>query len=162
MRDVENTMDPVADIDLVDPQACMDREDAEFRERFEAAAIPHEVWTHRQHLRMAYLYLRMYRFERAIEHMRAGILRLNQAHGLVEGPTRGFHATITVAWARLLAQAIRDRPSLTRAEEFIDESPELQSSAALARHYSRELLASPLARQTFVEPDLLPLPEPLQ
>jgi hypothetical protein len=41
---------------------------------------------------------------------------------------------------------------------FIDQNPELQSSAALARHYSRELLASPLARQTFVEPDLLPLP----
>lgn len=155
-------MAPSTDTDLVDARVVVDGEDSDFLARFEAAAIPHEAWTHRQHLRMAFLYLRLYGFERAIERMHAGILRLNQAHGLVEGPTRGYHATITIAWARLVAGAIRERPSLTRAQEFIDETPELESSAALARHYSRELLASALARQTFVEPDRLPLPELVQ
>lgn len=151
-----NAMDPNAGNDLVDG------EDAEFLARFEAAAIPHEAWTHREHLCMAFLYLRQYRFDHAIERMREGILRLNQAHALVESPTRGYHHTITVAWARLVADAIRERPSLTNTAAFIDQNPELGSSAVLGRHYSRELLASPLARQTFVEPDRLPLPEPVQ
>jgi hypothetical protein len=148
-------MDSDADEDLVH------REDADFLARFEAAAIPHEAWTHREHLCMAFLYLRRYQFERAIERMREGILRLNQAHGLVESQTRGYHHTITVAWARLVAGAIREQPSLTHTAAFIDQNPELGSSAVLGRHYSRELLASPLARQTFVEPDRLPLPEPM-
>jgi hypothetical protein len=43
-------------------------------------------------------------------------------------------------------------------EDFLTANPQLLKRDLLSAHYSRELLFSPEARASFVEPDLLPLP----
>src|SRR6187399_220245 len=77
---------------------------------FHAGTLPHARWNHAAHLRTAWLHLERYRLDEAHLRMRAGIIRLNAAHGLVESPARGYHETLTRVWLVLCAEArARDR-----------------------------------------------------
>ena len=62
-------------------------EDAEFLSRFEGVRLPFEQWTHRAHVKVAYLYLRRHPFEEALDRMRLGIRAFNAVHRVEEGPT---------------------------------------------------------------------------
>jgi hypothetical protein len=72
------------------------------------------------------------------------------------GPA-GYHDTITVAFMTLIAsrfQPNEDFPSFrNRNADLFD-----RTRPVLLRHYSAEKLSSETARQTFLEPDLQPLP----
>ena len=63
--------------------------------RFEDATLRQAEWTHAAHLTMALWYASRLPYDAALEAMRDGILRLNQAHGVVTTPARGYHETIT-------------------------------------------------------------------
>jgi hypothetical protein len=92
----------------------------------------------------------------ALEPFRAGILRLNQAHGTPESPTRGYHETITRGYltliARRLAAATAARTLEARVEAVL-VSP-LADRDVLLRYYTRERLLSPEARAGYCPPDL--------
>jgi hypothetical protein len=117
--------------------------DEEFLAAFEARTL--STWTHRDHLRMAYAYLKRHPFDEALDRIRRGIRALNAARG-----STGYHETITIAWVRVL------KP-LADADDPLDQHPEL-TSAYLARFYSSDRLNSPEAKAEFVEPDLAALP----
>jgi len=115
-------------------------------------------WTHASHLRIAWLHLARYELDEAHLRMRAGILRLNAAHGLVETPQRGYHETLTRVWLQLVRatrRASRDPGGL--ASTSVLEDPGLERTAPL-RFYRRERLFCVEARATFVPPDLAELP----
>ena len=82
-------------------------DDHSFLAEFEAAAIPSQRWSHRAHLRMAFLYLRDWPFPDALARIRSGILSLNRANNVQDTPESGYHETVTVAWARIIASTIR-------------------------------------------------------
>ena len=92
--------------------------------------------------------------------MRAGIRRLNEANGVVNSPTSGYHETITAAYVRFIFQFLSSCPREMTFDRRVDEL--LQSSVAqrdfLLGYFSRDLLMSEQARAAWVEPDLLPLP----
>lgn len=136
----------------------MPLDDDTLLERFEAAAISRAAWTHRAHVRMAYLYLRDLPFGAALAKIRRGIKSLNRANAVPETATSGYHETLTVAWARLIVAATRQSPVPTTSEELLERYPELLDKTALRAHYSRERILSPEAKRAFVEPDLAPLP----
>lgn len=122
---------------------------------FHDRALPHAQWTHTAHLRIAALHLARYELDEAHLRMRAGIVRLNAAHGLVETPQRGYHETLTRVWLRLV-QAVRHRvPGIDSAT--LAHDPSLERNAPLA-FYSRERLFSREARAIYVPPDLAELP----
>jgi hypothetical protein len=131
-------------------------DDDEFLRAFEAAAIPTARWTHRDHVRVAFLYLRAFRFDDALVRLRSGIRALNRANGIQDSPTRGYHETITVAWARLVAAALAEE-SAQDFDAFARRHPRLLQKDKLRAHYSKERLLAPEARASFVEPDLAPL-----
>jgi hypothetical protein len=137
-------------------------DDSEFLQAFEAAAIPGERWAHRDHVRMAFLYLRDHSFAQALARIRSGIRALNRANGGRDTPTSGYHETVTVAWARVVAAAIAasgtDPDALRDSAAFIALHPQLLAKDLLRAHYSRNLIMSPEARASFVEPDLTALP----
>ena len=89
--------------------------------------------------------------------MRAGIIRLNASHGLVEGPERGYHETLTRVWLALVAAA-RRASTTTDSRAFVAESSAALAKSAALRFYTRETLLSLRARAVFVESDLAPLP----
>jgi hypothetical protein len=128
--------------------------------RFEAAAIPATEWTHHAHLTVGAWHVARYGRDAALDRMRAGIRRLNAAHGTIDSDTRGYHETITCAFVRLLAAFLAARPAgepLAATVAALLAGP-LAARDVLLGHYSRERLLSVAARRGWVDPDLAPLP----
>jgi hypothetical protein len=121
--------------------------DDELLAAFEAGTPP-QPFGHRQHVAVMWAYARRLPQDEALAAVDAGIRRL-------AGDSGKYHRTITVAWARIVSHVATRTATL---DEALARHPWLADPTALSRHYSAELLASPEARATDVEPDLLPLP----
>jgi hypothetical protein len=128
--------------------------DDDFLHAFEDLSFPADLFHHREHIRVAWLYLKSSDASRAAERMTAGIRQFANHHGA----TQKYHHTLTLAWMRLVAAALIETPEGYSFDQFIAEDPELSDKNLLARYYSNELLQTAAAREGWVEPDLQPLP----
>jgi hypothetical protein len=91
----------------------------------------------------------------ALDEFRAGILRLNEAHGTPNSDTRGYHETITRAYLRLIAAFLATSPpvhSLAECVQALLASPVARRGVLLAC-YSEARLMSVAARRSWLEPD---------
>jgi hypothetical protein len=134
--------------------------DAEFIAAFERQEWPLEHWHHRDHIRLAYLYLRMYPFDEAAAKLREGIKAHNSALDMPDTPTMGYHETMTIAWLRLVETMLKEYGEEESGEAFCDAHPELSQKKTLRLFYSKDRFMSPEAKVRFLEPDLAPLPTP--
>jgi hypothetical protein len=132
-------------------------DDVELWEAFSTEKLPEKEWTHRAHLRVAWMFTQRHPLDEAHVLMRVGIIRLNRFHGLVETPSRGYHETITRVWLVLVRDLSRKHPHES-SSAFVDGLGDALSRDALLAHYSKARLTSAEARARFVEPDLSPLP----
>ena len=137
-------------------------DDESFLAEFEACRWPLEQWHHREHIKVAYLYLRRYSFEAAANRIRERIKAHNAAHQIPEGPAMGYHETMTQAWLRLVHRTLREYGPAESADDFFDQQPQLSQKKVLRFFYSREVMMSARAKAEFVEPDLAPLPRSRQ
>jgi hypothetical protein len=137
-------------------------DDEAFLRSFEDGTYPYKEWHHRAHVKVAYLYLRQYSLERASEKVRAGIRAYNMANQVPEGPTMGYHETMTQAWVRLVHVTLCEYGPGESADGFFEQHPQLSQKKALRFFYSKERFMSPEAKAKFVEPDLAPLPRSLK
>src|SRR5678815_3784447 len=98
--------------------------DAEFLHQFEACTLPFDQWTHRAHVKVAFLYIRQHGIDGAISRLRTGI--------------RAYNETTTCAFARIIA-AVRSAYDQTfptpTADEFCDAHPQLMSRHILRLFY---------------------------
>ena len=81
-------------------------DDTEFLKQFESTAWPLEKWHHRQHIKVAYLYLRRYPFAQAQARIRERIKAHNAAKQVHESLLSGYHDTMTQAWMHLVYFAL--------------------------------------------------------
>jgi hypothetical protein len=135
--------------------------DEEFLRQFETCALPFKQWTHRAHVKAAYLYLMRYSFEEALGRMRVGIRAYNAQHKVPESATGGYNETTTHAFVHLIAATMRAygrTHPVADAEGFCEAHPQLMTRHALRLFYSPQRRMEPLAKTEFVEPDLAPLP----
>jgi hypothetical protein len=132
--------------------------DADLWEQFQAVRLPATEWSHVAHVRVAWMFLRRYGLDEAHLRVRAGIIRLNASHGLVETPARGYHDTVTRAWLALVRVSMRSSPGIDDSALFLAVHATSLGKDALLRHYTRERLWSVEARARFLEPDLAPFP----
>jgi hypothetical protein len=133
-------------------------DDSEFIREFEACRWPLEQWHHRDHIKLAYLYLRRHTFDESLARIRAGIKAHNSVHKVPGGLTSGYHETMTHAWLRLVSVTLSEYGPAESADSFYEQHPELSQKKTLRLFYSRERLVSDEAKAGFVEPDLAPLP----
>jgi hypothetical protein len=136
-------------------------DDAELLRRFETCTLAFELWTHRCHVKVAYLYLVHHSFDEALIRMRAGVKAYNAAHDVPEGPTSGYNETTTHAFLHLVAatmQAYGEAFPTPTADSFCDAHPQLMSKHILRLFYSPQQRMHPLAKAQFVPPDLTALP----
>jgi len=129
--------------------------DEDFLRAFEDLSFPVTLFHHREHLRVAWLYLKASDVTRAAERMAAGVRRFANHHGA----TQKYHHTLTLAWMRLVAAALAETPEGCACEEFLAAHPELRDKSLLAKYYSQKLLQTTAAREGWAEPDLQPFPE---
>jgi hypothetical protein len=123
--------------------------DADFVAAFEACTLPGSEFTHRQHVRLAWIYLSE---EPLLPALARFIDSLKRYAGSL-GATTKYHETITYAFLFLIHERMARQPAAT-FDEFADANPDL-FEAILKRYYRPETLASDLARTVFVMPDLL-------
>jgi hypothetical protein len=128
--------------------------DEQFLADFEACTLPKEAFSHREHVRLAWLYLGRYDFEDASRRVVGGIKRFAARHD-VPGL---YHETITQAWLRLIDAARRAAPGAASFQAFLDANPRLATKGALDPYYDPATLQSAGARAAFVAPDRAPLP----
>jgi hypothetical protein len=135
--------------------------DHEFLAAFEARTL--EEFHHRDHIKVAYLYLRRHPLDEAIAKVRTGLQALAVAwNAPTDDLEQGYHETMTQAWVRSVHLALSDRGLAENADAFCDQQPKLMQKTHLHLFYSRERLITWEAKREFVEPDLSPfvsLPE---
>jgi hypothetical protein len=126
--------------------------------QFETCTLPRARWNHRAHLTVALWYAAHLDPERALDAVRRGILRLNEACGVVSTPTSGYHETITRFYMRVVRRFVEVEPHgdwAVRANRLIAR---YGAKELPLRHYSKDRLMSTVARAEWIEPDLVPLP----
>lgn len=135
--------------------------DDEFILAFERLSIVQAEWTHRAHVKVAFIYLRRHPFDEALAKMRAGVKALNARLGVPECPTSGYNETTTHAFMHLIAATMGAYEELYPApssESFCELHPQLMTRHALRLFYSPERRSDPRAKTQFLPPDLAPLP----
>jgi hypothetical protein len=122
-------------------------------------SLPKARWTHAAHFAAA-VWLISCRPDLAAERDMPGFIRAyNEATGVANTDTEGYHETITQASLRAARSFLRQDPkrSLFATCNALMESP-LGKSNWLLAYWTRSRLFSVEARRSWVEPDLQPLP----
>ena len=122
---------------------------------FEAGEVPPGGFHHRDHVRVAWWYLRESPLPEALARFVAGLRRFADAQGKPDL----YHATITTAYVLLIAERLDDGDRELDWDDFARRNPDLLTwrPSILARYYREETLASARAKRIFVMPDRLEL-----
>jgi len=89
--------------------------DEDFLRAFEDLSFPADLFHHREHIRVAWLYLKSTDASRAAELMSEGIRRFANH----QGATQKYRHTLTLAWMRLVAAALVETPEGWPFERFL-------------------------------------------
>lgn len=133
---------------------CSD-DDLAFAAAFESGDIAPDAFSHRDHLRLAYVYLSGTDVDAACARMRTALLGFLGHHGIA---ATKYHETMTRAWILAVRHFLEKTAATRCADEFIDAHPEMLDPAIMLTHYSANRLFSDAARANFIEPDLDPIP----
>ena len=109
---------------------------------------------HRQHLELAWQYVRAAPLDEAEGNMHAAVRRVAALHGA----PGTYHVTLTTFWLRLVALHMADRVD-GAFEGFISANVGLLDKSLAIRHFCDSTLFSDAARSLWVEPDRLRLQE---
>lgn len=124
-------------------------------ESLESAAIDAEAFDHEAHIYVGWLYLERYPLAEAIEQFTGALRRLTRKLGV---PGK-YHETIS--WFFLLL--IEERRSVSARNDWFafrraNNDLFCRDDNIIERYYSKELISSDRARQSFVLPDRLANP----
>ena len=124
---------------------------------FEAGEVPPGGFHHRDHVRVAWWYLRESPLPEALVRFVSALRRFAEAQGKPDP----FHETITTAYLLLINERLDDGGREIDWDEFARRNPDLLTwkPSILARYYREETLASARAKRTFVMPDRLAIPD---
>ena len=108
---------------------------------------------HREHVHLTWLAVRRHGVPTAIGLVSDGIQRTAR----YAGAPQKYHATVSRAWVELVGHHAAERAEGSFTE-FVDHHPALLDKRLLTRFYRSATLASPQAKSSWVEPDLVPFP----
>ena len=120
--------------------------------------LPKPEWTHHAHLRTGLWHVIEHGPVVALELLRDRISAYNESVGTANTDTSGYHETITrfyvIVIDRFLTTADRTLDLDALAEQLIATHGDRRLPL---HHYSESRLFSPVARRSWVEPDLRPI-----
>ena len=123
--------------------------------KFENCTLSRSEWNHQAHLTVALWYLNHYDEQEAINRVRQGIQRYNEAMGIKTTKDGGYHETLTLIWVRMVSHYL----IINEEQSFIPETANAiyktyNDKYLPFQYYSRNLLMSWEARNNWVEPYL--------
>jgi len=126
---------------------------------FCACTLPHEEWTHEAHLRVGLWHLLRYPPSESLTRLRDGIRAYNEATGVANTDTSGYHESITRVFVVLIADFLGKRDATTLIDDLAEALVKaLGDKHVLFEYYTEEVLMSVEARAGWVAPDRAPLP----
>jgi hypothetical protein len=130
-------------------------EDETFLKEWEECELSFDQWTHKSHLRMAFIIsLKHFGDKTKIDsRIKSGIQRFNQKHQ--EKLTVGYHETITCFWINIVYSLVEKHfDENLNFEEFLKLENQLLESRLMFDFYSKEVLFQKDARLEYIKPDL--------
>jgi hypothetical protein len=130
-----------------------DLSDSKFEEQFQNMTMDPALFTHKAHLRLAWIHLNKYGEEKAIENICNQIQKFDRRHG--DGTK--YHTTMTVAAVKVV-EHFRSKSNTRSFQELLTENPRILThfKELLGKHYSKDQLQMEIAKEKYVEPDILP------
>jgi hypothetical protein len=126
-------------------------EDKELIERFENCTLAGADFHHRDHIKVAWLYLQCNSVLDTLARFGAGLKRFASANG----KPNLYHETITWAFVFLIHERMARNGHEQSWPSFVEANPDLFNwkESILKSYYQPETLRSETARRTFVFPD---------
>jgi len=141
------------DLNLYAMEIHFELTDTEFEEKFENCSLDSKVFTHEAHLRLAWIHIKNYGIDKAIDNVR------NQIQKYVEllGASDKYNETLTIAGVRIVYHFIL-KSKRDNFKDFIEENKRLKNHFKLlvASHYQTDIFNSVAARKKYLHPELLP------
>ena len=127
--------------------------DEQLMQDFEAGRSPVGGFHHREHVRVAWNYLRAHPLPEALGRFCGGLRRFAES----QGAPGLYHETITTAYVLLINERLDGSARTLTWEAFAGRNPDLLfwKPSVLDRYYHSDTLKSERARRTFVLPDRL-------
>jgi hypothetical protein len=127
--------------------------DSEFKHQFGSGLLDPGVFTHEAHLRLAWIHLKTYGLEKAIEHITYQLKNYTRAVGAADK----YNETVTIA-AIHAVHHFMIRSNHASFAGFIAENSKLKTNFKdlINTHYQTDIFKSEHAKITFLEPELLP------
>ena len=125
-------------------------DDASLLAAFEDTSLPVEAFHHREHVRVAWMYVMRHGVAGALTGFGDALKRF----AVAKDKPQLYHETITWAYLLLIGERIA-RHRVATWDAFAQQHADLLAwkPSVLDRYYTTELLWSDLARKTFVMPD---------
>ena len=126
--------------------------DNEFIEQFENCTLSVSNFNHRNHVRLAWLYLQKFTTLEALTIFSENLKKFAESLD----KKNLYHETITFAFFFLINERIRQKEKRSQTwKEFAAANPDLLNwqNGILLKFYKAETLASDFARKVFVLPD---------
>lgn len=131
-------------------------DDIRFRDDFETGRVTTADFHHREHLRLAFVYLCESSLSDAHDRMRNAIRMFLAANGV---PPQKYHETLTKSWLKAVKHFSMRAGNISSFEQLLGADDRLLNTEIMLTHYSRACLFSELARNRYVEPDLQAIPD---
>ncbi|CAF1278523.1 unnamed protein product [Adineta steineri] len=149
----KNIVTTTTNVEQVQPVDELD--DDEFLQQFELCTLTN--WSHKTHIRMAWLYLTRDGRRLGVKKIFDGIKNFIDNSKVSRKTT--FHFTMTYFWIQMIDLAIAQSPKNITFDEFLRLNPQLMNGGLFLEYYKKEtMLNNPIARQEMVLPDIKPLP----
>lgn len=129
------------------------KQDMEFASSFKAGTIQPGEFGHKEHLRLAFIYLCEGDAKTATDGMRTSLRQFLKANSISD---QKYHETLTRAWVLAVRHFMRSTKGASSFEGFLSKNERLLRPDLLLSHYSTTTLFSEKARGHFVIPDLQP------
>jgi hypothetical protein len=131
----------------------IDINDILFEAQFKAGVLDPAVFSHEAHLRLAWIHIKNYGVETAIENI------CNQLKAFVEilGAGDKYNETLTIAAIRAVHHFML-RSEAASFGDFIEQFPRLKYNFKdlMACHYKMDIFNNAIAKREYIAPDLLP------
>lgn len=134
-------------------EAHVQLSDSEFERQFQSKTFNPEWFSHEAHLRLAWIHIRNYGIEQAIENICSQLVAYVDHLGVRDK----YNKTLTIAAIRAVYH-FRLRSHADAFPDFIAEFPRLKYNfkELIFAHYGVDIFQLESAKHEYLEPDLLP------
>lgn len=127
--------------------------DTEFEKQFSSCTLDANVFTHEAHLRLAWIHIKKYGVDKAVENITSQLQNFVASLGASDK----YNHTVTIAAIKAVYHFVLKSPT-PDFRSFISENPRLKNNfrELLSCHYSTDIFKSEKAKKSYMVPELLP------